>query len=98
MQGHTHAMISDAILREVVGTNLLASLTRAHLSLTVLRDFRFLLLPLRLDDSGPQSPHRLIAILQLRPFVLATHHHTGRNMGDPHRRFCRIDALASGTG
>ena len=58
----------------------------------------FLLLPLCLDDSGPQGPHRLVAILQLRPFVLATHHHTGRNMGDPHGRFCRIDALASGTG
>src|SRR5688572_23734870 len=98
MQRHPDAMICYTILREIVGANLLASLARAHLSLAILCDFRFLPLPLRLDNSGPQGPHRLVAILQLRPFVLATHHHTGRNMGDPHRRFRRIDALAPGAG
>src|SRR5512147_1613197 len=50
MQGHADTMIGYPILREVVGANLLASLASAHLSLAILCDFRFLLLPLRLDD------------------------------------------------
>jgi hypothetical protein len=85
MQGHTDTMIRYTILGEIVGANFLASLARTHLSLAILGDFRFLSLPLRLDDSGPQGPHCLVAILQLRPFILATHYNTGRDMGDPHR-------------
>src|SRR5512140_784577 len=63
MQGHTYTVIRDTILREIVGANLLTSLARTHLRLAALCDFRLLPLPLRLDDSGPQSPHRLGAIL-----------------------------------
>src|SRR6185295_18844953 len=98
MQCHPDAMICHSILWKVVGANLLASLARAHLRLAILGNFRFLPLPLRLDDSCSQGPHRFVAILQLRPLVLAAYHHTGWNMGDPHRRFCRIDTLASGAG
>src|SRR6476646_9039591 len=65
MQRHPDAMICHPILRKVVGANLLASLARAHLRLAILGDFRFLPLPFRLDDSGPQGSHRFVAILQL---------------------------------
>src|SRR3546814_11862355 len=51
---------------------------------------------LLLVEARAQHLHRLGAVLVLRLLVLALHHDTGRQVGDPHRRVGGVDVLATG--
>src|SRR5438105_2720026 len=96
MQRHAHAMVSHPVLWKIVRSNLFASLAGTDLCFSGLSDFRVLLFPLGIDDPGSERTHGLIAILQLRTLVLATHDHTGGNMGDAHGGFGRVHTLTAG--
>src|SRR6202000_1963823 len=91
------AMIGEPVLREVVGADLLAAVTRAYLRFT--RSGKFGVLPLLLNfiETRAQYAHALFAVFDLRFLVLATYYGVGWDVGDAYRRISGIDGLAAGT-
>ena len=89
-------VIGDAVLRIVVGADLL----RARAGSDLRAPGRSLLggepLPLGLVQARAQDAHRLLPVLQLRPLVLHRDDDAARQVGDPHGRVGRVDALAAG--
>ena len=74
MQREPDAVIGDAILREVVGADLLAAVARAHHAAALGAQRGLLLLQLHLVEPRTQHALGLGAILDLRFFVLAGDH------------------------
>ena len=89
-------MVGHTALRKVIGPDPFAAVAGSHLALAVLGRFRTLGFLGDFQHLGPQNPHRLFLVLQLGFFILALHHHAGRQMSDPNRRFGLVDVLATG--
>src|SRR6185295_3402862 len=70
MERETDAVIAHAILREVVGADLLAAVARSHHALALGAEGRLLFFQLQLVQPGTQHALRLGAIFYLRFFVL----------------------------
>ena len=70
VQGEADTMVGHAILREVVGPDLLATVTRADLAAAGLAALDRLALPLRVEKPCAQNRQRLDAVLELRFLIL----------------------------
>src|SRR5215472_3263177 len=92
------AVIGEAVLREVVGANLFAAIAGADLRLALRSLCGVLLLHLNFVESRAQNAHCLLAILDLRLFVLATDDGVGGKMRDAHSGVRGVDALSAGAG
>src|SRR5437870_4423998 len=86
-------MVSHAILREIVGADLFASITGAHLRLAIRRALARLAFILRLLEFAREQFHRLLLILRLRALGSAAHIEAGGLMNDAHRRLDLVDIL-----
>src|SRR5690242_11461241 len=89
-------MISDSILRIIVGANFFLATARADLALTRRRIFRLFLALLILEQARAQNAERFFLVLLLAASVLATHDPAGRNVHHLHGRVGRVHALATG--
>ena len=98
VRGVLDPVVGDPALGEVVGADLLGPLAAADLGLALGGDLRLLFGDLLLEQSRPQHPHRLVAVLQLGLLVLHRDDDPGRFVGDPHRRVGRVDRLAARPG
>ena len=84
MYRQADAMISDAILGEVVRANLFFASTSADLATTLRAVFLgFFKLP-SFKQARAQDRQRSLFIFELAAAVLATHDQTGRNVQDLH--------------
>ena len=88
-------VVGDAVLREVVGADLLGALAAADLRLARRRLLGLLALALRLVQAGAEDAHRLRLVLELRALVLHRDHDPGRQVRDPDRRVGRVHRLAA---
>ena len=97
MQGQTDAVVGNASLRIVVGTDTLAAVACSYLTLAVLGSSGTLLLLRLLQNTRTQYTHTFFTVLQLRFFILTLCHNTCRNVGNTHCRFGFVYVLAAGT-
>src|SRR5580658_64760 len=95
MVSEADSVIGEAILREVVGANLFAAIAAADLRLALCRLRGMLLLHLHFVESRTQNTHRLLAVLDLRLLILATHDGVRRQMRDAYRGVGCVDALSA---
>ena len=95
VQGEADAMIGDAVLREVVGADLLAAVAGAHHAAALGAERRLLLFELHLIEPRTQHALGLGAVLDLRFFVLAGDHQAGGQVGEAHRRVSGVHRLAA---
>ena len=70
-------VVGDPVLGEIIGADLAAAVTGAHLRLPLLGDGGVLPLLLRLVQAGAQDLHGPVAVLVLAALVLALHHRAG---------------------
>src|SRR5215469_6269082 len=91
-------MIGNAVLREVVGANLFAAVTRAYHRLAFFGEGLLLLLLLHLIETGSQYTHGLLTVFDLRLLVLAAHDSIGRQVRNANSRVRRVDRLAARAG
>ena len=91
-------MVGHAVLREVVGADLLAAVAAAHLALALGVIFLVVCFLLLLQQAAAQNFQCLLFVFALAALVLALHHHTGGQVGHPDggRRF--VDVLAACAG
>src|SRR5215469_7611184 len=92
------AVIAQAVLREVVGPDLLAAVSGLDHGAALFGQGFLLLFHLDLVEAGAQHAHAFFTVLDLRFLVLATHHRVGRNVGDTHGGISCIHRLSSRTG
>ena len=98
MQRQADAVIGDAVLREVVGADLLAAVAGAHHAAALRAERRLLLLQFDFVQPGTQHALGFGAILDLRFFVLAGDDQPRGQVRDAHRRIRRVDRLPARTG
>src|SRR5438477_8671315 len=91
-------VIGEPVLREVIGSDLLAAIARLDHRSALFRQCFLLLLHLNLVQASPQHAHALFPVLNLRFLVLATHHRVGWNVRDPYRRIGGIHRLPTWAG
>ena len=80
VDGQANAVIRAAVLREIVGADLFAPVTSAHLPLTVRIDGILLLFLFLRQQPAAENFEGLILVLELAPFVLTFYYHTSRKM------------------
>ena len=90
------AVIGDAVLRVVVGADLLRALARADHAAALGADGGVLLLALDVEQAAAQDLHRLRLVLELRALVLALDDHARRHVHDLDGAVRRVDALPAG--
>ena len=86
-------MVSNAALREIIGTDPLASVTGAYLRFSFICDFLVPLFLHYLVDTGTKNFHSFVFIFMLRFFILTGHYNTCRQMCNSDSRICSIYAL-----
>ncbi len=89
-------VVGDAVLRVVVGADLLGAFALPDLGLSNRRLLGREPAALELVEARAQHAHRLVAVLQLRALVLHRDHDPGRQVGDPDGGVGRVDRLATG--
>jgi len=90
------AMVRDAILGEIVGTDTFIAFTGADLCLALGSVLRILLGNFPVEQTRAQNFHGLGLVLKLRTFVRATHHQAARPVQNLDRGVRSIYALAAG--
>ena len=95
VEGEIDAVISDAVLREIVRADLFLAAARSNEAAAV-RGItgRFFLL-LAFQQTGTEHGHGLLAVLELTPSVLTADNHPGGKVHDLHGGIGRVDALPS---
>src|SRR6266540_6837262 len=88
-------MICHAVLREVVGANLLGPLARAHLRAAARIDLLALFALLAVEEAGTEDRHSLRPVLQLRALVLANGDYARREVGDADGGLILLDVLST---
>jgi len=96
--GEADAVVGEAVLREVVGADLLAAVAGADLLFAVLGLKLVDAFGFNLIQAGAKDAHSLLAILDLRFFVLAADYGVGGQVRDAHRGVGGVDRLAAGAG
>src|SRR5262245_13507859 len=91
-------MVGHAVLREVVGPDLLRPLARPDLRPARRRKLGLLFLPFELVEPRAEDTHRLDSILELRLLVLHGDHEARREVRDANGGVGRVHALAAGAG
>src|SRR5262245_43975642 len=95
IKGQADAVISDPVLRKIVGSDFFFAPSGANLTLASGGIFGFLLPLLVLEQAGPEDTERLFLILLLTAAVLATDDSAGWNVHHLDRRIGRVDPLAA---
>ena len=75
-------MVRDAVLREVVSSDLFAAVSGSDLAFPFLSEFLGFPFLFRLDETGAQNLHSLVLVLVLGFLVLAGNDEAGRDMSD----------------
>ena len=88
-------MIGYAVLRLVVGADLLGTIAMADLALTLRALLCLLTLQLHLIQASTQHLHADLAILDLRALVLGLNDRIGRQVGNAHCGIRGINALST---
>src|ERR1043165_23251 len=91
VNGQTNAVITDAVLFEVVSANLLGAIAGADHRTTFARLRCMLFLFFELLQTRTQHAHRFFAILDLPLLVLHRHDDSGRNVRETHGRVSSVD-------
>ena len=91
-------MVGDAVLREIVGPDLLRALAGADLRPPGGRLLRLLPLPLDLVQPRSQHAQRLLLVLELGLLVLHRDDEARRQVRDPDGRVGRVHALTARAG
>src|ERR1019366_106905 len=86
-------MVGEAVLRKIVGADLLRTVARAHHLLAFFRQRVLLLLHFDFVQTRAQNAHAFFAVLDLRLLILTADHRVRRNVRDPDRRISRIHRL-----
>src|SRR5579862_2456473 len=89
----TDTVVGDAVLREVVGADLLAAVAGADHGFAFFGQSFLLLLHLDFIEARTQDPHALLAVLDLRFFVLAADDRVGWDVRDAHGGIGRVHRL-----
>src|SRR5579859_896519 len=97
VQCQADAVIGHAVLREVVGADLLAAVAAANLRFALLGQRLLLLFHLHLIKTGAEHAHAFFTVLDLRLLVLAADNRIGRQVCDAYGRVSRIYRLAART-
>ena len=97
MNCQPNAVIGDAVLGKVVRAYLLAAVPTADHGLALFSQCFLLLLHLDFVEPGAQHAHALLAVLDLRFLVLATHDRVCWNVGDADGRISRVHRLPART-
>src|SRR5487761_727497 len=92
------AVVGDAILREIVGSNLFAAVAGTDHRAPLFGDLLLLLLELHFVESRAQHAQSLGAVLDLRFFILAGDDRAGRQMSDTDCRISGVYGLAARAG
>src|SRR5262249_50984884 len=82
MKGKPNAVVCHAILRKVIGSNLLATVSGAYLRFPILSDIFALFLQSHIVEPRAKDPKRFGSVLNLRLFVLARNHQSCGQMSD----------------
>ena len=88
-------MVGNAVLREVIGTDFLTSVTGPNQFFARIRQFFLLFINLHLQQTRTQHTHRLSLILNLRFFILLRYYQTSGQVRNPHCRIGCINALTT---
>ena len=91
-------MIGYSSLREIVGSNLLRTVTGSELGALFFRIFLLLLLQFNLIESRAKKTHRLLPVLHLGTLFLTLRNHPRRNMNQTNCGRSLVDVLSAGTG
>ena len=91
-------MIRHAILREVVGADALAAVTRPDLTPPLTGDCRVLPRLLSFIEFRAEDLHSAILILVLAALILTLDDGSGGNVGNADRALGLVDVLTAGTG
>jgi hypothetical protein len=98
VNGQTDPVIRHTVLLEVVRADLLGSIAAADHRFAFARLRVVLLLFLKLLEASSQDPHRFLAILDLRFFILHRDDNARGHVRDPHCGVRRIYRLPAGPG
>src|SRR3954469_1047558 len=90
-------VVRDAVLREVVRTDLLGAVDGADLAAPGVRGLLLRLLLRRREQPGAQDTQGLLLVLQLALLVLAGGDDSGGNVRDAHGGVGRVDGLPAGS-
>ena len=85
MKRKPDAVVGNPVLREIVGSDLLAPIAGTHHTLSFRADLRKLLFELHLVQARTENLHCFRAILDLRFLVLAGNHRIRGQMCNPYR-------------
>src|SRR5262249_4372170 len=91
-----NAVICDAALREIVGTDSLGPVARANLSAPLCRSLGVAFGALGIVELAAQIIERFRFVLVLRSLFLHEHHDSTRNVCNAARRFGLVEVLAAG--
>src|SRR5262245_17731030 len=91
-------VVRDAVVRIVVGADLLGPVTPADLRAARGGELLLLALTLELEQARAEDAQRLGLVLKLRFLVLHRHDEAGRQVGDANGRVSRVHALAPWPG
>src|SRR5688572_2503000 len=93
VQREPDAVVGDAVLREVVGADLLRTFAGAHHAAAFVADLVLLLLELQVEQAATQHLERARLVLDLTAFVLTLDDHAGGQVRDLHGAVRGVDRL-----
>src|SRR5208282_3443742 len=96
VEGEADAMVAQPVLGEIVGADFFRAVARLDLATPLGPDGLVLLFPFELKQPRPEHAHGLLAVLDLRLFILAGHDHPRGQMRDAHRRVRGVHGLPAG--
>ena len=97
MEGQIDAVVGNAALGIVVGTDTLGTVTAADLGAALAGTLGLLALLFGFVELGAQDLHGAVLVLVLRTLVLALDNNAGGDVGDTDGRLGLVDVLAAGT-
>src|ERR1044072_3738089 len=89
------AVVGDAVLGKIVGTDFFAAVTRADEVTSVGAELGVFFIDFGLEQAGAQDTHSFVFIFGLGFFVLVGDDQAGRQVGDAHGRVGGVNALAA---
>src|ERR1022692_4100060 len=98
MEREADAVVGDTVLREVIGADLFAAVSRPDHGFALFGQRLLLLLHFDFVEAGAQHAHTFFAVLDLGFLVLATDYRVGGNVRDADGGVRRVHRLAAWAG